>query len=170
LPLAGINSMKASIILVAVSVFTSPQSWAGAPSIPPQAKVPQANPVPAGAAEDNGIRRADKQYEEMLEKMRAAVEEIAQLYGNPLFLQVFTNDAGRASELKQRLRSAQTEDDIRGELAELAKKRDSLLNDIALKEREAVKLAGRLVRQRAALDTLASAVDQARKAVEDTAR
>jgi len=106
----------------------------------------------------------------MLEKMRAAVEEIAQLYGNPLFLQVFTNDADRATDLKQRLRVARSGAEIRQELTDLEKRRSELLDDIALKEKEAARLAGRLARQRAALGALATAVDQAQKAVEDTAR
>jgi len=106
----------------------------------------------------------------MLNKMQAAVEEIAQLYGNPIFVQIFTNDTERASELKLRLKAAKNEDDIRRELAELKKKRDELLNDIALKERETNRLTGRLVRQRIALEAVATALDQARKAVEDTAR
>jgi hypothetical protein len=106
----------------------------------------------------------------MLGKMQAAVEEIAQLYGNPVFLQVFTNDAERASALKERLKLAKTGDDASHELADLQKKREDLLNDIALKQREADRLTSRLVRQRAALEALSEAVDQARKAVEETAR
>ncbi len=106
----------------------------------------------------------------MLGKMQAAVEEIAQLYGNPVFLQVFTNDEERASQLKERLRLAKTGDDVGHELADLQKKREDLLNDIALKQREADRLTSRLVRQRAALEALSEAVDQARKAVEETTR
>jgi predicted nucleic acid-binding Zn-ribbon protein len=106
----------------------------------------------------------------MLGKMQAAVEEIAQLYGNPVFLQVFTNDIDRAAQLKDRLRSARSGDDLRRELADLQKKRDDLLNDIALREREAARLTNKLVRQRAALDGLSDAVEQARKAVEETAK
>jgi len=106
----------------------------------------------------------------MLSKMQAAVEEIAQLYGNPVFLQVFTNDVERAAELKQRLRAAQSDEQIRRELADVEKKRDDLLNDIALKEREAARLTDRIVRQRAALEALASAIENARKAVEETTR
>jgi hypothetical protein len=113
--------------------------------------------------------RADKRYEEMLDRMRAAVEEVAELYGNPIFLQVFTNDTGRATELKERIRATQTTEDVGRELTGLEKKRDDLLNDIALKQREAARLTTKLSRQRAALDALASAIDQARKAVEDTA-
>jgi hypothetical protein len=55
------------------------------------------------------------------------------------------------------------------ELSDLQHRRDDLLNDLALKQREASRLAARLVRQRAALEALASAVEQARKAVEETA-
>jgi hypothetical protein len=106
----------------------------------------------------------------MLGKMQAAIEEIAQLYGNPVFLQVFTNDEAKASELKARLRSAQSGDDLRREIAGLERKRQDLLDDIALKTRESARCAEKLVRQRAALDGVAAAVDQARKAVEDTAR
>ena len=106
----------------------------------------------------------------MLGKMQASVEEIAQLYGNPVFLQVFTNDLGRATELKQRLRGARSDEDIRRELADLEKRRDDLLNDIALREKEEARLANRLVRQRAALDSLAAAVELARKAVEETVK
>ena len=115
-------------------------------------------------------KRADKRYEEMLGKMQAAVEEIAQLYGNPVFLQVFTNDLERAAELKKRIRSARSGEEIQRELTDLEKRRDDLLNDIALREREVSKLGARLIRQRAALDQLAAAVEQARKAVEETAK
>jgi septal ring factor EnvC (AmiA/AmiB activator) len=113
---------------------------------------------------------ADKRYEEMLDRMQSAVEEIAQLYGNPTFLQVFTNDAGQASELKQRLKAARTGEDVRRELANLEKRREELLSDIALREREVARLSSRLVRQRSALEALAAAVEQARKAVEDTSK
>ncbi|GEM_PF-2374174 len=122
-------------------------------------------------AQEHELReRADKRYEEMLEKMQAAVEEIAQLYGNPIFLQVFTNDLDRAAELKKRLRSTRSEEQIQRELTDLVKQRDDVLNDIALREKEVSRLAARLVRQRAALDDLAVAVEQARKAVEETAK
>lgn len=123
----------------------------------------------AGATESESSRRASKRYEEMLSKMQAAVEEVAQLYGNPTFLQVFTNDEGRAAELKERLRLARSTKELQRELSDLEKRRDDDLNDLALKQREASRLAARLVRQRAALDALAAAVEEARKAVEETA-
>jgi uncharacterized protein YjiS (DUF1127 family) len=125
---------------------------------------------PAAAATADTGSRASKRYDEMLGKMQAAVEEIAQLYGNPVFLQVFTNDLARADELKERLRTARSEEQLRRELAELQRKRDDLLNDIALKEREAARAAARLVRQRAALDALSEAVEQAKRAVEETSK
>lgn len=130
----------------------------------------QAASTPAPASASDSAVRADKRYDEMLGKMQSAVEEIAQLYGNPVFLQVFTNDIDRAAQLKDRLRSARSGDDLKKELADLQKKRDELLSDIALREREAARLTNKLVRQRAALDGLADAVEQARKAVEETAK
>lgn len=134
-----------------------------------QAPKVEARPAKGEPVESDVDFRADKRYEEMLRKMQAAVEEVAQLYGNPTFLQVFTNDSDRAAELKKRLQEGRSGEEIRREMAILEKRRDDLLNDLALKQREAARLAARLVRQRAALDTLAAAVEQARKAVEDTA-
>lgn len=125
--------------------------------------------TPTVSAADSS-KRADAHYEEMLTRMQTAVEDIAEIYGNPLFLQVFTNDPERAAALKQRLRSAGTAEAIRKELADLQKKREDLLNDIALKERETTRLSERLTRQRAALDALAGAIEQARTAVEDTTK
>jgi chromosome segregation ATPase len=134
--------------------------------------IPKADPAEVGT-EDPGRerdRRAGQRYEEMLAKMQAAVEEIAQLYGNPDFLQVFTNDPDRAAELKRRLRSERKGEEIQRELADLEKRRDDLLNDIALRQKEASRLTARLTRQRAALDAVAAAVEQAREAVEETTK
>ena len=128
------------------------------------------NSSAAASSSTDATRRADKRYEEMLDRMQAAVEEVAELYGNPIFLQVFTNDAERATELKQRVRATQASEDVNRDLTGLEKKRDDLLNDIALKQREAARLTSKLLRQRAALDALASAIDQARKAVEETTK
>jgi hypothetical protein len=139
---------------------------------PAPAKSDHTAPAAGGttAPADDPAARADKRYGEMLDRMQAAVEEVAELYGNPTFLQVFTNDAARASELKQRLKASQTGDDVARDMAALEKKRSDLMDDIALKEREASRLSARLARQRAALDALASAVEQARRAVEDTSK
>lgn len=113
---------------------------------------------------------ADKRLDEMLNRMQAAVEEVAGLYGNPTFLQVFTNDPERAAELRLRLRTNRRGEALQAELKELEAKRQELLGDIALKQRESERLANRLVRQRAALESVSSALDSARKAVEDTAK
>jgi hypothetical protein len=113
---------------------------------------------------------ASKRYDEMLNKMQAAVEGIAGLYGNPTFLQVFTNDVGSASELRERLKNDRRTKEIRSEIEGLEKRRDELLSDIALKELQTGKLEEKLIRQRTALDALATAVEQARRAVEDTVK
>lgn len=126
--------------------------------------------VPAEPGQPPAADAAQTRYNEMLSRMRAAVEEVAQLYGNPTFLEVFTNDPERAADLRRRLRTDRTAEQVRAEAGELLKKRDDLLGDIALKKRESSRMAERLARQRAALDAVALAVEQARKAVEDTTR
>jgi hypothetical protein len=131
---------------------------------------PAPKPMPTAESEPDLAALADKRLDEMLNRMQAAVEEIAGLYGNPTFLQVFTNDPDRAAELRMRLRTNRRGDALQAEMKELEAKRQDLLGDIALKERESERLAGRLVRQRAALDSVASALESARKAVEDTAK
>lgn len=136
----------------------------------PFGSFPQNPPSAESSAQNDKKSRADKRYEEMLGRMQAAVEEVAQLYGNPIFLQVFTNDAGRASALKERLRNASKSDDAGREMAALEKRREDILNDIALREREAARLATKLVRQRAALDALADAVEKAKRVVEETSK
>jgi hypothetical protein len=162
-----------TLFIISTAIMLCPDVLASLePSALSSAPAVQPSSIPAGAV-TGGLeagQRADKRYREMLDKMQAAVEEIAQLYGNPVFLQVFTNDAEQASKLKERLKAARAGEVIRRELADLEKKREDLLNEIALREREVTKLSGRLVRQRAALDALATAVDQARNAVEDTAK
>lgn len=161
------TTVVAGALLMGQACWAAPGSSDPSPVQPTRGDSTSASTAPIGAGSD---ARADKRYNEMLSKMQAAVEEIAQLYGNPVFLQVFTNDVERAAELKQRLRAAQSDEQIRRELADVEKKRDDLLNDIALKEREAARLTDRIVRQRAALEALASAIENARKAVEETTR
>jgi len=157
--------------LFAMLVLEAASAGAGPPDPPPE-QAPKLSQAPATAQTDraDSEERAKKRYEEMLNRMQASVEEIAEMYGNPVFLQVFTNDEGRASELKLRLRTAKNSDEIAREMSDLQKRRDDLLNDIALKARESARLAEKLARQRAALDALAAAVEDARKAVEDTSK
>lgn len=141
---------------------------AESPSPAPKTSTLGVAPTPSENGDAAGI--AEKRYQEMLDRMQAAVEEVAELYGNPTFLQVFTNDAGRAAELKRRLAGAQSGERARLEIAALEKRRGELAADIALKEREAARMTAKLERQRAALDALAAAVEQARRAVEQTAQ
>jgi hypothetical protein len=144
----------------------------GAGTAPAEGSTTQKRAEPETAREVDASQAAlaDKRYEEMLDRMQAAVEEVAQLYGNPTFLQVFTNDAASAADLRKRLAAAASGDEASLALETLRKRRDELTADIALKEREAARLASKLQRQRAALDALAAAVEQARRAVEDTAK
>jgi hypothetical protein len=159
--------MRKYISLTCAALLICPIAWAAAGQEDKSAKgAPNAG---ASATSELNVR-ADRRYDEMLGKMQVAVEEIAQLYGNPIFLQVFTNDIDRAAELRERIRSARSDQELRRELVDLQRKREELLNDIALKEREATRLTNRLVRQRAALDELGEAVDLAKKAVEETTR
>jgi hypothetical protein len=160
------NSLVVAAFLALPFCTAAPEAAGPGPDVDPRAQAQAGGDAQAREAS----ARADKRYEEMLGKMQEAVEEVAQLYGNPVFLQVFTNDLGRADELKKRLRSARSGEEIQRELSELERRRDDLLNDIALKQREASRLNGRLIRQRAALDALAAAVEQARRAVEETAK
>src|ERR1700722_5277545 len=78
----------------------------------------------------NTTDAAEKRYDEMLGKMREAVEGIAASYGNPMFIQVFTNDLEKAVVLKRRLQSAKRGDEIRLELSSLEKRRDDLISEI----------------------------------------
>src|SRR5450432_1333304 len=120
------------MIMVASGIVLAASALAAYPG----AVVPSNDPkTEAGPGEPNSAERADKRYQEMLGRMQASIEEIAQLYGNPVFLQVFTNDVERASELKRRLRSARSGDEIEGELQRLERRRSELRDDIALKER-----------------------------------
>jgi hypothetical protein len=149
----------APIALVAVILLLAPRLEAETKSEPAKA---------SDTEEAEASKRADQRYDEMLERMKAAVQEIAQLYGNPVFLQVFTNDPVRAAELKERLSAIRSKQDAEKAEAQLLKGREELMADIALKDRESKRLSMRLAKQRVALDSLAAAVEQARRAVEDT--
>src|ERR1700679_1052806 len=73
---------------------------------------------------------AEKRYQEMLSKMREAEEGIAESSGNPMFIQLFTNDREKAMMVKQRLQSTKRGEEIRFELSSLEKRRDELMSDI----------------------------------------
>ena len=123
-----------------------------------------ASPSPAQSKAESADRT-----EEMLSKMRSAVEEIAELYGNPSFVQIFTNNREMADELRQRLRATEAIGTMKAEVVALAARKESLANEVALKEQEAKRLSERLTRQRAALDSVASAIAATNRAVEGTA-
>jgi len=163
--------MALFVCLLEASVAAPPGPAPAPPALPVLTDPPVPPAIPgAGAVAGGNEDRAARKYEEMLSKMQAAVEEIAELYGNPSFLQVYTNDEDKASELKLRLASAGREKALRHDLEDLEKKREDVLGEIALREKESRRLTEKLVRQRAALDALSSALDQARKVSEDSAR
>jgi hypothetical protein len=161
--------MKTTIILLTVSLLGVSQSkLLGDPQ--PSINSPDGVSLDANRGKPSPSDNAEKRYEEMLSKMREAVQGIAESYGNPMFIQVFTNDREKAVMLKQRLQSSKHGEEIRLELSNLEKKRDELMSDIALKSKEASKLSDRLARQRSALDALAAVIERANNAVEDTSR
>ena len=102
--------------------------------------------------------------------MQASIEEIAQLYGNPTFLQVFTNDVDRAAELKRRLRASKSDDEIEKDLRSLQGKRAELEDDIALKERESARLARKAGGPKGAPRRRRKRSGTGPKAVEDTTK
>jgi hypothetical protein len=59
------------------------------------------------------------QHEEMILRMRMAVEEVAAQYGNPGFAQVFTNDPVRAKVLRRRMAILKQVDLLNAEIATL---------------------------------------------------
>jgi hypothetical protein len=63
------------------------------------------------------------QHEEMILRMRIAVEEVASQYGNPSFAQVFTNDPVRAKVLRRRMETLKQVDRLNAEIAVLETRR-----------------------------------------------
>jgi hypothetical protein len=161
--------MKTAIfLLTAFLLGVSQPKLLGDPK--PSKETPEGVSSDADRGKPSPSDSAEKRYDEMLSKMREAVQSIAESYGNPMFVQVFTNDREKAVMLKQRLQSSKRGEEIRLELTKLEKRRDELMNDIALKSKEASMLSDRLARQRSALDALAAVIERANNAVEDTSR
>ena len=129
---------------------------------------PARDPDPASVPDPAPVRDPAR-HAEMIGRMRAAVEEIAGLYGSPAFTQVFTNDPAEASELRRRLDAASSATRLERQVADLAGRRDALAAEVARREHECRRLAERLIRERAALEALAGAMDQARRATEASA-
>jgi hypothetical protein len=62
-------------------------------------------------------------HEEMITRMKMAVEDVAAQYGNPSFAQVFTNDPVRAKVLRRRLEILKQVDRLNAEIADLETRR-----------------------------------------------
>jgi hypothetical protein len=131
----------------------------GASTVVPAA---HSQPGPTAGIQSNGSA-------EMLDRMQAAVQEVAELYGNPPFLEVFTNDPERAQVLKGRLKGLAGSREMEARITALTKQREQLESEILIKRKESDRLTQRLILQRRALDALADAMDRAKAAVEDTA-
>lgn len=95
---------------------------------------------------------------EMIARMRAAVEQIAAEYGNPTFVQLFTNDSVQAQVWRKRLHLIQSADLIAAELASLERKKK-----VANEEVEATRL--RLAALHAEAEQLAVRLQQVRPAI-----
>jgi hypothetical protein len=161
--------MKTTLTLLTIFLLATSQSKLLG-DVQPSNKTPDSASLEANRGKPNPSDDAEKRYEEMLSKMREAVQGIAESYGNPMFIQVFTNDREKAALLIQRLQTSKRGEEIRLEVSNLEKKRDELRSDIALKGKEASKLSDRIARQRSALDALAAVIERANNAVEDTSR
>lgn len=72
--------------------------------------------------------------EEMLLKMRVAVERIAEDYGNLKFAQIFTNDPARATALRERVAAIASLDRLKREIAAMEKKQRELTEAIRAQE------------------------------------
>ena len=128
----------------------------------------RADTLPRSVESPHGSSNDDRALKEMFGKMRAAVEEIAALYGDPLVVQVFTNDRTKAAELRARLAETESLAALRSETETLKAERGKLEDEVARDRRQAALLSDRLARQRAALDVVAKAVDRVNQAVEGT--
>ena len=119
-------------------------------------------------SEKASVEGEASRMDEMYQKMRRAVEDIAELYGSPRFVQVFTNDRLLADELRLRLRATDSLKQLNAQIEDLSHRCDRLKAELAKREAEAASASQRLARQRAAMNAVANAVDQANRAVEGT--
>ena len=148
----------------------SPPPLAGSlaqPSLRTQSRAVEPKPLSADSGSGGSkAALAEQRYQEMLSRMQRSIEDIAQLYGNPLFVQLFTNDPPKAEEFRRRLALSEGTDELRARHEELIKRRDELAKVVALQERESASMGERLARQRAALDSVVKAVEAAQRAIE----
>jgi hypothetical protein len=70
------------------------------------------------------------QHEEMITRMKMAVEDVAAQYGNPSFAQVFTNDPVRAKVLRRRMDVLKQVDRLNAEIATLETRRTQSMQEL----------------------------------------
>lgn len=161
---------KTGLFLGAVAVVSSVLAHAGPTAAPGSASEPESVPPTSSLAGQviPGTLDEASARKEMYGKMRSAVEEIASLYGDLPFVQVFTNDRGKAAELRARLSETDSIKRLRAETEALKAERSKLEDELARDRKQAALLSERLARQRAALTLVSRAVEQVNRAVEGT--
>ena len=130
-----------------------------AAAVPPPAIAPLP-PVPAPANE---------REQEMLKRMDDAVQQIAGLYGNPRFVRLMTNDPSAAEQFKTRLELARSRDELASSVKLLEDKRADLDAQIALRTKTLTDMDSRLMRARAALDTISESGERMKRLIEEAA-
>ena len=137
---------------------------AASPDAPPPAPSPLAQESEKAEPEQNpeptevlpGGKNARR--EEMRVRMRQAVGQVAEEYGNPPFAEVFTNDPIRARVLRNRLRLLGNYEELAAEVRQLAAEREKrsqeLKAEVALLEQRRQLAAEKAARQEAVLRQL----------------
>lgn len=120
-------------------------AWAlaGAPSAVP-AGIPDAvrntaPPILDQQAELVSVRpghspRIDRQ--EMIDRMRYAVEQIAAEYGSPAFTQIFTNDVVRAQVIRRRMGLLMDLEALNAEIVSMTRQRETLQEQVKVTARQ----------------------------------
>ncbi|HEY1792957.1 MAG TPA: hypothetical protein VGG34_08555 [Opitutaceae bacterium] len=128
-----------------------------------------ANPAPSEDYRGADVGAKADKPDEMFEKMRTAVEEIAGTYGDPPFIQIFTNDPKAAEAMQLKLRELGGDKAAKSELGALEKVRDKLNADLAKRAKEKKQLEDKIREQSRQLDDLAAAIARARALLDATA-
>ncbi|MDF9833691.1 hypothetical protein M2103_001923 [Ereboglobus sp. PH5-5] len=87
-----------------------------------------------------GGTEASQLRDEMIMRMKRAVEQIASEYGNPTFAQVFTNDAVQAQVLRKRVQMLHRMETIRTEIAALQKQKEQVRAEVDASQHELIAL------------------------------
>lgn len=61
----------------------------------------------------------DARRSEMVSRMESAVQKVAGEYGNPVFAQFFTNDKSKVEEMRNRLKTSKTLDELEKSVSDL---------------------------------------------------